>query len=77
MNKILIYLNDFEKIRKFIKVADTIDCGLKLASGSYAVDGQSTIGIFNLDLSQAIEVSITNHEQIPEKYMKEFENFTI
>ncbi len=77
MRKCKIYLNDFNKVRSFIGIADHLDCKLKLSSGGYAVDGKSILGIFTLDLSQAIEVSIVNDKPDPEICLKELESFMI
>ncbi len=75
--KHMIYLNDFEKIIRFIRLADTLDCRLKLASGGYEVDAKSLLGIFTLDLSGAIELSISNEKQSFENYRKTLESFMI
>lgn len=75
MNKIKIYLNNFDRIRDFVKVADTLNCRLKLASGNFIVDGKSILGIFALDLTNAIEVSIFHERQDPNYCPKELETF--
>ena len=77
MMKIKIYLNTFEKIKDFINITYRLDCNLNLTSGKYIVDGKSIIGIFNLDLSNPIEVSITNDKQDNNYCLKELEAFII
>lgn len=77
MKKIKICLNNFEKVRDFVKVADTLNCKLKLTSGSLIVNGKSILGIFALDLSNAIDVFIINEKQEMNFCPKELEIFMI
>jgi Phosphotransferase system, HPr-related proteins len=61
-------LDTFEKIKRFINVANRLDCELDLISGRYVVDGKSIMGIFSLDLSNPIEVRIiSQNSQVPEE----------
>lgn len=75
MNKIYIRLNSFDKIREFIKVTENLNYKIKLTSGEYVVDGKSLLGIFALDLSDKIEVSITDENQENNFCLKELEEF--
>lgn len=75
MKKVKIKLYNFEKVIEFVKVADTLNCRLKLISENFIVDGKSILGILALDLTKVIEVCIINDRQdfIP----KELETFMI
>ncbi len=77
MGKIRISLDSFEKVKDFIKVAHRLDCNLSLASEHFAVNGNSVIGIFALDLSKTIEVSIPDGNQDTLLCQKELEEFII
>lgn len=77
MSKVMVYLNSFEKVKNFINVTNNMDCKLDLVSGRYVVDGNSIIGIFNLDLSKPIELKIDNNTQNETRIPRELEAFTI
>lgn len=74
MSKVLINLDTFEKIKKFISMTERLDYDLDLISGRYVVDGKSIMGIFSLDLSRPIEVNILNYNG---DYPKELEEFLV
>ncbi len=68
MNRFLIRLDTFDKIKRFINIASRLECDLDLISGRYVVDGKSIMGIFSLDLSNPIEVHIISQSnQVPEE----------
>jgi hypothetical protein len=74
MEGILIKLDTFEKIRRFIDITGSLDYDIDLISGRYVVDGKSMMGIFSLDLSEPIEVQVQNYRDF---YPKELEEFMI
>lgn len=74
MNKVLIKLDTFDKIRKFVDLTGQLEYDLDLISGRYVVDGKSIMGIFSLDLSKPIEVNVYNNNG---GYPKELEEFII
>jgi hypothetical protein len=75
MNKLYIRLNSFDKIRKFIRVADNLAYNIELASGDFVVDGKLILGIFALDLSNSIELSIVDERHKVNICPKELEEF--
>jgi hypothetical protein len=74
MKKITIYLDTFDKIKKYLNISYRLDYDLKLISGIYIVDGKSIMGIFGLDLTKPIIVDMLNNKNI---YPKELEEFMI
>jgi phosphotransferase system HPr-like phosphotransfer protein len=75
MNTYSIYLNDINKIKDFVKVADSLNCRLELISGSYIVDGKSVMGLFSLDLSKAIVVKVIQDNPEAINYSEVLEEF--
>lgn len=73
MNKVLIKLDSFEKIKDFITIASSLPYEFNLETEQFTVDGKAIIGLFNLDLSKPIYVNITNSNDYP----IEFKNFMI
>jgi hypothetical protein len=68
----LIKLDTFDKIKRFISIAEKLDYDIDLISGRYVVDGKSIMGIFSLDLSKPIEVHIPESIDINPKELSEF-----
>jgi phosphotransferase system HPr-like phosphotransfer protein len=73
---ILIKLDTFEKIKRFINITGSLDYDIDLISGRYVVDGKSIMGIFSLDLSKPIDVVI-NDDKYSEKFFNEIAKFII
>lgn len=68
----LIKLDTFDKIKRFISIAEKLEYDIDLISGRYVVDGKSVMGIFSLDLSKPIEVHIPEGRDINPKELSEF-----
>jgi len=58
MKKIQIKLSSIEDVRNFVNVLGKYDIDMDLHSGRYTVDAKSLMGIFSLDLLNAIEFVI-------------------
>ncbi|MCC8151917.1 MAG: HPr family phosphocarrier protein [Lachnospiraceae bacterium] len=58
MKKVLVSLNSIDKVKSFVKDISQFDYDLDLISGRYVIDAKSLLGIFSLDLSRPIELSI-------------------
>lgn len=58
MKKVLVSLNSIDKAKSFVKDISQFDYDLDLISGRYVIDAKSLLGIFSLDLSRPIELSI-------------------
>ena len=56
--KVTIRLSTIEDVRNFVEAIRTFDSDIDLISGRYRVDAKSIMGIFSLDLSKPIELSI-------------------
>ncbi|MCD8156289.1 MAG: HPr family phosphocarrier protein [Clostridiales bacterium] len=58
MKKVLVSLNSIDKVKSFVKDISRFDYDFDLISGRYVIDAKSLLGIFSLDLSRPIELSI-------------------
>lgn len=76
MNKMMILLNDFEKIKRFTQYVSTFEDDVDMVRNRYVIDAKSTIGIFTLDLSKPVDIIIhtENPEEI-ERFNKLMEEF--
>ncbi len=55
---IQIYLESINDIKKFVSIVSKYDGDFDLISGRYVVDAKSIMGIFSLDLSKPIQLSL-------------------
>lgn len=53
-----IYLESINDIKKFVSIVSKYDGDFDLISGRYVVDAKSIMGIFSLDLSKPIQLSL-------------------
>jgi len=58
MEKVEISLNSIEKVKSFVSTIALFDYDFDLSSGRYVIDAKSIMGIFSLDLSKPITLTI-------------------
>ena len=58
MKTVEISLNTIEKVKSFVNDITKFDTDFDLVSGRYVIDAKSIMGIFSLDLSKPISLSI-------------------
>ena len=61
-----IRLYTISDIRDFVNIASKYDFDIDLKSGRYVVDAKSIMGIFSLDLSKPIELTIHESDEMDE-----------
>lgn len=67
MVKFNVLINSINDVKDFVNIVIRYPFDIDLISGRYIVDAKSIMGIFSLDLSQAIEVNAhTEDKQIME-----------
>ena len=66
MKTINIKLQTIEDVRDFVNVVSTSTIDIDLSSGRYVVDAKSIMGIFSLDLSKPIDLSIHSENELEE-----------
>ncbi len=71
MKKVLVSLNSIEKVKTFVNDIAAYDCECDLTSGRYVIDAKSMLGIFSLDLSTPIELSIHADDEEADRIIKE------
>ena len=60
MTTVQIMLNSIDKVKNFVNDVTRFDSDFDLVSGRYVIDAKSIMGIFSLDLSKPINLSIHN-----------------
>ena len=60
----LVNLNRVEDVKEFVRIANIYDCGIDVCSQDrhFTVDGASLMGMFSLDLSKPVLVSVKDIE---------------
>ncbi len=58
MKTVHISLNSIDKVKAFVNDISKFDEDFDLISGRYVIDAKSIMGIFSLDLSKPIELSV-------------------
>ncbi len=58
MKTVQISLNSIDKVKSFVNAITQFDYDFDLISGRYVIDAKSIMGIFSLDLSKPIDLSI-------------------
>ena len=58
MKTVHISLNSIDKVKAFVNEITKFDNDFDLVSGRYVIDAKSIMGIFSLDLSKPIDLSI-------------------
>lgn len=64
MKTVKICLNSIEKVKSFVNDITKFDIDFDLVSGRYVIDAKSIMGIFSLDLSKPIDLSIHADDEL-------------
>ena len=64
MKTVTINLGSIDKVKSFVNDVTKFDCDFDLISGRYVIDAKSIMGIFSLDLSKDIDLSIHSEDNI-------------
>ena len=75
MKKVKIKLESITDVKKFVNIVSLYDFDVYLASGRYAVDAKSIMGIFSLDLSNPIQ--LVAHSESADKFFDEIKEFIV
>lgn len=63
MCTVQICLNSIDKVKAFVNEITKFDSDFDLVSGRYVIDAKSIMGIFSLDLSKPINLTIHAEEE--------------
>lgn len=65
MITVKVLLNSIDKVKSFIQIVSNCEGDLDLATGRYVIDAKSIMGIFSLDISAPLQLTIHNEEAAP------------
>lgn len=66
MKTVQISLNSIDKVKSFVNTISQYDYDFDLISGRYVIDAKSIMGIFSLDLSKPIDLTIYTDTNVDE-----------
>ena len=75
MTKVKIMLASIQDVKDFVSVVTGYDFDVDLASGRYAIDAKSIMGIFSLDLSKELELRV--HSDNCDELMEELDSYIV
>ncbi|MDE7063198.1 MAG: HPr family phosphocarrier protein [Lachnospiraceae bacterium] len=64
MKTVQISLNSIDKVKAFVNTVAQFDFDFDLISGRYVIDAKSIMGIFSLDLSKPIDLTIHTEKDL-------------
>ena len=79
MRKLMVNLNSIDDVKEFCeKCTFNADFDIDLVSGRYVIDAKSIMGIFSLDLSKPIELTIHCDEaDASKKFLESIDRFLV
>lgn len=77
MKTVQVLINTIDKIKEFAAVAGKIDEELDLVSDRYIINGKSIMGIFSLNLSRPVRLTIYAEGSRLEEILRLLENFIV
>ncbi len=66
VTQVNVCLDTIEKIKKFVYDINRFNTDFDLVSGRYVIDAKSIMGIFSLDLSRPIQLTIHDSSEMDE-----------
>lgn len=77
MKTVTISLNSIEKVKTFVNLINRFDYDFDLVSGRYVIDAKSIMGIFSLDLSKPIDLTIHADDENAVSIVKELAPYLV
>lgn len=75
MTKVKIRLVTIDDVKDFVKKTNELGCETDLTLGKYVIDAKSIMGIFSLDLSRELELSV--HSDNCNDFMNEISKYIV
>ena len=72
MDRFLIKLDTEGCGEEYLRIMDRYDGNAEIVSGASTVDGKSVLGIFSLDLTKPMELTLYDEDQATKKALEQF-----
>ena len=71
-------IGTISKVKKFVHLNNQTALAVDVGEGRYIVDGKSILGIFSLDLSAPVSVTVeSDNQQAIDEYFNSIEEFIV
>lgn len=71
----VISLGSIDDVKEFVAEANKCTFDIDLTSGRYVVDAKSIMGIFSLDLSKSLKLTVHSTDDKAEDFLEEIKKF--
>jgi phosphotransferase system HPr-like phosphotransfer protein len=75
MITVTVLLDSVEKIQRFISIISKYQCSFDIESGHTCVDAKSLIGMFSLDISNPLKLTINDDGEQIEDILRDINEF--
>lgn len=75
MITVSIMLDSVEKVQRFVSVISKYSCSFDIESGHSCVDAKSLVGIFSLDISKPLHLTIQDGDSQLEDVLRDIREF--
>lgn len=75
MLTVSVLLDSVEKVQRFVSAISRYACGFDIESGHSSVDAKSLVGIFSLDISQPLHLTINGGDVEMEDILRDINEF--
>lgn len=75
MLTVSILLDSVEKVQRFVSKISKYSCGFDVESGCGCVDGKSLVGLFSLDISKPLQLTINDSAGEMEDVLRDINEF--
>lgn len=72
-----VNLNSIDAVKNFCNTASKYDFEIDMISGRYTINGKSLLGLFSLDLSKDITVSVNADEEQANKFFEDVKDYVV
>ena len=77
MKEFMVQLRTIDDVKNFVSAANMQYADIDVSSGRYVVDAKSILGLFSLDLSKPIQVTIHGTEQDVDNFYQAIKNVVV
>lgn len=75
--KVKVLLDSIEKVKSFVRTTSQFEADLDLISGKYVIDAKSILGLFSLNLSEALVLKIEGSEHEVEEILEALKPYIV
>lgn len=75
--KVKVLLDSIEKVKDFVRTASQFEADMDLISGKYVIDAKSILGLFSLNLSEALVLKIEGSDKEVEEILEALKPYIV